>query len=128
MNEKFEYTYAAPTKAERKEAEEIRKRYLPTDNAKDKLQRLKELDKKAKQPAIITSLSLGIVGTLIFGLGLALTLEFGKMEWGVLISAIGLIPVGLAYPAYLRLFARGKKKYGKEILKLSEDILKEKEE
>ena len=41
-NDKFEYTYAAPTERERREIESIRKAYLP-DEAGEKLRRLRKL-------------------------------------------------------------------------------------
>ena len=126
---KFEYTYSAPTETERREAEEIRKRYQTEPQVGDKLAQLKALDKKAKQPPLILSLTIGILGTLIFGGGMATVLEinFPYHEIvGVAISAVGLVPVALAYPIY-RIFAKkSKEKYKDEILRLSDEILNEK--
>ena len=121
--EKFEYTYVAPTESERRVAEEIRNRYLPQKKSEDKFTKLKELDEKVKNPPTAWALVLGVAGTLIFGLGMAMVLEWSLIFWGIVVSAVGLIPVALAYPVYCWVLKRGKKKYGAQILKLSEEIL-----
>ena len=122
---KFEYTYAAPTERERKEAEEIRKRYSSDEGEEcgDKLERLKRLDEKAKRPPMIWALSLGIVGTIIFGGGMAMALEMGQYVWGTLVSVVGLAPVIAAYPVHRKLLKKYKDKYAEEILRLSDEIL-----
>lgn len=50
QNEKFNYTYTAPTEEERREIASIRKEYLPRGSAKEttKAGRLRELGKKVK--------------------------------------------------------------------------------
>lgn len=125
MENKFEYTYVAPTERERKEAEAIRKRYLPESENVDKLTKLKRLDEKVKRFPMVLSLSLGVVGTLIFGLGLTLILEWSMIVWGTVVAVVGMLPLALAYPAYKLSLTNRKRKYGAEILKLSEEILNE---
>lgn len=125
MENKFEYTYVAPTESERKETEAIRKRYLPEPENLDKLTRLRNLDEKVKRFPMILSLSLGVVGTLIFGLGLTMILEWSMIVWGAAVAVVGMILLALAYPAYKISLTNRKRKYGAEILKLSEEILNE---
>lgn len=125
MNNKFNYRYSAPTEEERKEIASIRKQYSPTHNGETKLEKLRRLDGLVKNTAIIWSLVLGVVGCLIFGLGLAMVLEWKIIFWGVVVAVVGAIPMALAYPVYLGLLNRGKERYGEEILKLSEELLNE---
>lgn len=120
----FEYTYSAPTETERKVIDNIRRQYVTEQKEKDAFTRLKELDGKVKNTAIVWSLIFGVVGTLIFGLGLTMILEWSVWLWGVVFMAIGAIPVALAYPVYNFFIARGKKKHGQEIVELSEKLLK----
>lgn len=130
MNESYndyEYTYAAPTEGERKTIERIRKNYLPQTERADDLTRLRRLDKKVQNPPMISALSLGIVGTLIFGLGLTLILEMGELLLGSLVSAVGIVPVLLAYPVFRLVLKRQKQKYAEEILALSEKLLQNSE-
>ena len=120
----FEYTYSAPTEAEKKQIESIRRQYVAQGKVESKIDRVRRLDGKVKNTATCVSLILGIVGCLTFGLGLTMVLEWKVWLWGVVLMAIGCVPMLLAYPVYIWLFARGKKKYGDEILRLSEEILK----
>lgn len=121
-NDKFEYTYAAPTERERREIESIRKAYLP-DEAGEKLRRLRKLNARGRNTAMCVSLTLGVAGVLLFGAGMSLTLSFGRYAAGIALAALGIVPIALAYPVFNRLLRRGKKKYGAEILRLSEELL-----
>lgn len=123
--EVFEYTYSAPTEREKKQIESIRRQYAPkADEAETAFDRLKRLNAKVYNAATRTSLIFGVVGILIFGLGLTMVLEWGIWLWGIVTMTVGCVPVGLAYPIYRRLLARGKRKYGEEILRLSDELLK----
>lgn len=124
-NKEFKYNYVAPTGEERKEIDRIRKQYLPQEKVESKLERLRRLDHFVHNSAMIVSLVLGVVGCLCFGLGLTLVLEWKQMLLGVLLAAVGCVPMGVAYPAYAFVLKKNKQKYGAEILRLSEEILKE---
>ena len=130
MSNQFDFKYSAPTEEERKEIASIRKQYAPDEQTKDnkesKLERLRRLDAKVKDTAIIWSLVLGVVGCLVFGLGLALVLEWKIIIWGVIVCAIGCVPMIIAYPTHNYLLKLYKKRYGEEIIKLSEELLNEK--
>ena len=125
---KFEFTYIAPTERERKEVESLRKQYLPQEESVDKVEQLRKLDEKVKTPPKVFALSLGVVGTLIFGLGLTMILEWNLIVWGAGIAVVGMISVALAYPLYKWLFKKLKEKYRAAILQLSEEILNEKKD
>lgn len=129
-NEKYEYTYSAPTEAERKTAEEIRRRYCPIEKKETQIVRLKKLDERVRSIPMMVGLTLGIIGTLIFGGGMAIVLEKLCKYYllvGASLSAVGLIPIALAYPVYCKVAKKCKNKYGHEILRLSEEILNEKD-
>ena len=127
-NNKFSYSYAAPTERERQEVESLRKEYLAEKKETDKMTRLRMLDGKVKNPPQIMALTLGIVGTLIFGGGMAMILEAGQPIWGTLVSLIGIVPLAFAYPVYKKILKKQKEKYRAEILQLSEEILNENKE
>lgn len=121
-NEKFRYTYSAPTEDERGEIERIRDAYR-TDAGAEKLARLKKLDKRVKNSAVIAALTLGILGFLLFGLGMSMTLAWGQYAGGIAVAVAGAVPMALAAPAHAAVLKRGKKKYGAEIVRLSEELL-----
>lgn len=123
QDKQFHYTYSAPTDEERKEIDSIRKQYVPEQRTETKLQRLRRLDKKVKCTPTAVALTLGIVGTLVFGLGLTMVLEWNLWLWGVLFAVFGGALAASAYPIHSCLLQRYKRRYGAEILKLPEEIL-----
>lgn len=126
MSEKFEYKYEAPTIEERKEIDSIRRAYLPEDQSMSRIDRLRYLDNKVKSIPMIWGISLGVVGLLLFGTGLTFFLEWSNLWYfGIPFSVIGIIPVAIAYPVYIRLLKKYKAKYGPEIIRLSNELLKE---
>ncbi|MBQ9703962.1 MAG: hypothetical protein IJV68_05410 [Clostridia bacterium] len=127
-NKGFEYTYVAPTEAERREIESIRKQYGGKSEKEIKLERIRRLDSFVQNFSTILSLVIGVMGTLIFGLGMAMILVWDIMVFGIIVSMAGAVPMGSAYPVYLVTMKRNKEKYGEEILRLSDELLKEENE
>ncbi len=122
---KFEYSYSAPTESERREIEDIKKAYLPKDENSNKLKRLRTLDGRVRKSALFAALFFGISGTLVFGLGMAMILEWDIFIWGTVVGAVGCVLLVLAHPARKIVLKRLKAKYGQEILRLSEELLHE---
>ncbi|MBR1983673.1 MAG: hypothetical protein IKA12_03190 [Clostridia bacterium] len=125
MSNQFNFKYTAPSMEERKEIDSIRRQYSPEFKTESKLEKLRRLDGLVKGTATIWSLVLGVIGCLIFGLGLAMVLEWNILLWGIVLMVIGSIPMAIAYPVYKVVLSKGKSKYGEEILKLSEELLNE---
>lgn len=123
MAEKFEYKYNAPTQEERKEIDNILKDYLPEDSKESKINKLRTLDFKVKNYPIIYGLSLGIIGTLVFGTGLTCILEWSLILLGIIVCVIGLFVAVIAYPIYNMIYKKLKNKYSKEIIDLSNELL-----
>lgn len=125
MSNQFNYKYSAPTEVERKEIDRIRRQYVPQEKTESKIEKLRRLDGLVKGVPTIWSLVLGIVGTLILGLGLTMILEWNIWWLGIALMAIGIIPISIAYPTYKLMLKKYKNRYGKEILQLSEELLNE---
>ena len=128
MSNQFNFRYTAPSQEERKEIDSIRRQYAPQEQTETKLERLRRLDSLVKNTAIIWSLVLGVIGALIFGLGLTMILEWSIWPWGIVLMFLGSVPIALAYPVYKRVLEKYKNRYGEEILRLSEELLNEQEE
>lgn len=125
-NHSFEYNYSA---SQKQEVEAIRKKYLPKEE--DKMEQLRRLHYSATQKAQAASIALGVIGTLIFGLGLSLCLTdlsgfLGgtAMFVGIPVGLVGLVLLALAYPVYNTVLRREREKIAPEILRLTEDLLK----
>lgn len=125
MSNQFNFKYKALSQEERKEIDSIRRQYTPKEQTETKMDRLRRLDSLVKNTAVIWSLCLGIIGTLIFGIGLTLILEWNIWLWGIVLMAVGSVPMMIAYPVYKAVFKKYKNRYGEEILKLSEELLNE---
>ncbi|MGN1373283.1 MAG: hypothetical protein ACI4VK_04475 [Candidatus Coproplasma sp.] len=123
MEERFNYTYTAPTEEERREIEGIRNAYLPKNEEKGKLQRLISLDKKVRNVSRAVGITVGVVGLLVFGLGMSMVMEWELYVWGVVVSLVGCGVMAVAYPLMRLTLNKLKQKYGEEILQLSEELL-----
>ena len=120
-NNTYHYNYSA---ARNREVENIRKRYIPHEESK--LERLKKLDLRVQMAGTIESLCFGIVGALVFGLGMCFFLDvFAGATWlSALFMLIGTFIMIPAYPIYRRIAQRTRAELTPEILRLSEEIIK----
>ena len=120
-NNTFSYNYSA---ARNKEVESIRRKYMPHEESK--LERLKKLDLRVQMAGTIESLCFGIVGALVFGIGMCFFLDvFAGAAWlSALFMIIGSLIMIPAYPIYRRIARKTKTELTPEILRLSEEIIK----
>lgn len=120
-NSTFSYNYSA---AKNKEVENIRKKYLPREESKIEI--LKRLDRKVQNAGIIESLCFGVIGALLFGIGMCFGLDALKGEdWLALVFClVGTAVMIPAYPIYRRISSNTRQKLAPEILRLSEEIIK----
>lgn len=127
MNKPFRYKYTAPTEEERKEIDSIRRQYCPQEKTETPLERLRRLDGRVRNTATASALCIGVIGCLIFGLGLTMILEWDILLWGIVCCIVGCVPMIFACPVYRALLKKGKAKYGEEILRLADELLNGKE-
>ena len=127
MENKFKYSYSAPTELERKEIEQIKRQYEKPDEKIIKMQRLRKLDGIVRNIPQTIALILGLVGVFIFGFGLTLILEWQQLLWGIIVCIIGVVPISFAYFVYLKLDKKLRDKYSNEIIKISNELLNEDE-
>lgn len=118
-NTTFSYSYSAPRA---REIEKIRKKYIPEQQSA--LERLKQLDRAVNRAGVIESLCLGIVGTLVFGVGICFMLEVFVAAWWM--SAVFCMPgaliAALAYPIYKHLSKKERAARLPEIMELLQKI------
>lgn len=118
--DQFTYHYSA-TNA--REVENIRKKYLPREESK--LDIIRKLDKRVNTAGMIPSLCLGIIGVLVFGIGMCFGLDvFGGSDWlTVLFMGLGAVIMAPAYYIYKRISAKTRAELSPKILRLSEEMM-----
>ena len=111
---------------EDKFAQKMIKQYTPKQMTK--IDELKKLDKKAKQPANIFAYTFGVVGSLVLGLGLCLAMNILSnstplMIMGIIIGLVGIAMVSVNYLFYQKILQNSKNKYSEEIILKSNELL-----
>ena len=110
-------------------AQKIRTQYMEKQSTD--LDALRVLDTKVKRPANVFAYVFGSVSAIIMGAGMSLVMtEIGAILGmtntlipGIVIGIAGMGMALVNYPIYKGILARHKKKYGAEILALSEKIM-----
>ena len=127
--ESFNYTYSAK---EQEEIKAIRKKYVTPVETEDKMAQLRRLDAGVYSKATTVSLIVGVIGTLIMGIGMSLILtDIGVMLGtvlsiiiGVSLGIVGIILVCLAYPIYNHTLTKEREKIAPEIIRLTDELMK----
>ena len=110
-------------------AQKIRTQYM--EKTPSELDALRELDSKVKRPANVFAYTFGSISAIIMGSGMSLVMtDIGATIGitsafvpGILVGVVGLGMALLTYPMYKGILNSRKKKYGAEILKLSDKIM-----
>ncbi|MBQ7294418.1 MAG: dihydropteridine reductase [Clostridia bacterium] len=110
-------------------AQKIRTQYV--EKQPSELDELRKLDAKVKKPANIFAYTFGSIGAIVMGAGMSLVMtDIGAMIGlastmipGIAIGVAGMAMALVNYPIYKAILGSRKKKYGAEILKLSEKIM-----
>lgn len=123
VNESFSYTYSAK---QQEEIKAIREKYIPAVD--DKMEQLRQLDESATKPGRVAALTLGIIGTLLLGVGMCCCMVWGEsiivFIIGIVVGVAGLIGISFAYPMYTRMTKRQREKIAPEVLRLTEELMK----
>lgn len=117
--ETFEYRYSAK---QQEEIEAIRRKYLPKEE--DKMEQLRQMDKRVSRKGTIISIIIGVIGCLLLEIGMCCTMEWAG-RWfvpGIIIGVIGIVMIALAYPLYDRITKKERKKIAPLILKLADEL------
>ena len=110
-------------------AQKIRTQYM--EKTPSELDTLRELDAKVKRPANVFAYTFGSISAVIMGAGMSLVMtDIGAaigitsvLVPGIAIGVVGLGMALLTYPMYKVILKSRKKKYGAEILALSDKII-----
>lgn len=117
--EKFTYTYSAK---QQEEIERIRRKYLPPEE--NKMEQLRRLDKSATKKGTAVSITLGVISTLLLGVGMCCTMVWMENLFvpGIVIGIAGIAGIAAAYPLYRRITRKERERLAPQILKLTEEL------
>ncbi len=115
----FNYSYSAPRN---KEVERIRNKYITKEETK--IEKLRRLDRQASTAGQIESLTVGIIGSLIFGTGMCFGLDaLAGADWLTLAFVIpGALIMLAAYPVYKIISKKARAYLVPKILKLTDEL------
>ena len=118
-NNTFEYNYSAERA---KEVEAIRRKY--EEPKEDKLEQLKALDRQAERRGKSLSIAIGVIGTLILGLGMSMVMVGEALYFipGIIIGVLGIVALGAAYPVYKTVTQKDRAKVANQVLALVKEI------
>ena len=128
-NEAFQYTYSAK---EQEELQKIRSKYVAKEE--DKMEQLRRLDAGVSSKATMKAIIIGVIGALIMGSGMSLTMtEIGTviglgdntMILGIAIGIVGMLFAGIAYPVYMRTLKKEREKIAPEMIRLTDELMKQ---
>ena len=119
--EKFSYQYSAK---QNREVENIRRKYMPKEVSK--IDMLKDPDFRVQTAGRLQGLIIGVIGCLIFGIGICFFLHvFEVGTWLTILCCVAGIVVMLpAYPVFRHIAKKTKAELAPEILRLSDEIMK----
>ncbi len=119
--EAFRYTYSAK---QQEEIKNIRKKYLPREE--DKIEQLRKLDRGVTLKGTMISITVGIIGLLIFGLGMCCTMVWKENLFvpGIVIGIVGIGVVSAAYPLFMHITKKERAKIAPEIIRLTDELMK----
>ena len=110
-------------------AQKIRTQYM--EKTPSELDELRKLDSKIKRPANVFAYVFGSLSAIIMGAGMSLVMtDIGALVGissalvtGIAVGVLGLGMALLTYPIYNGILNARKKKYGAEIISLSDKII-----
>ena len=87
---------------------------------------LRRMDAQVTQKATMYSIIIGVIGTLILGVGMSCCLVWADSVFalGIIVGLIGMAVLALAYPLYNRTIKKERERIAPEILRLTEDLMK----
>lgn len=118
--ESFNFTYSA---REQEEIKKIRQKYLPKE---DKMEQLRRLDRSVTQKGTVCSLVIGVIGSLLLGIGMCCTMVWNTVWFvpGIVVGILGICMMVIAYPIYSHVTEKEREKIAPQILRLTDDLLK----
>lgn len=123
--ETFKMTYSAQ---QQEDIQSIRQKYAPKEESK--MDQLRALDAAVNRKATMVSIVVGVIGSIVMGLGMSLVMSdlgllLGSLALpvGIVIGVAGMAIVACAYPLYNRTLKKEREKAAPEIMRLTDELM-----
>ena len=115
----FHFSYSAE---QQKEIEKIRQKYIPREESG--MEQLRRLDASASKPGTIVSVTAGIIGALLLGVGMCCTMVWEETLFipGIIIGILGIAVIVSAPVLYTRITKKRREKLAPEIIRLTDEL------
>ncbi len=118
-NNKFSYTYSADNQ---NEIAKIREKYCTREETT--LEKIKRLDNGVTNKATMIAIVVGVISTLILGVGMCCCMVWTHFfTLGIIVGIIGIAGVCVAYPVYKKVLIKERAKIAPQILALTDEEL-----
>ena len=109
----------------REEILSIKDKYenITDDSVGKKIETIKKLDRSVEKSSSVFALTFGILGAIVFSLGIIVWLCFEKLSASLVISILGLLTMALVLPLKKVISACRKEEVRKKIIRLSTEVL-----
>ena len=109
---------------EQREIERIRRKDTGEEEGEEPLQKLRRLDRQTTDKSSALSLAVGIIGALIFGVGMCCTMVWQGMWFipGIFIGLAGIAVAACAYPVYKAVLKAERKRVAPKVLRICEEL------
>lgn len=116
----FSYTYSA---AQQEEIRKIREKYAPKEA--DKMEQLRRLDESVTRKGTAVSIAAGVIGSLIFGVGMCCCMVWTELfVLGIIVGLLGIAAISAAYPLHNYVIKKEREKIAPEIIRLTDELMK----
>lgn len=90
------------------------------------MEQLRRLDRSVTKAGAMISLTVGIISSLILGVGMCCTMVWADRLFipGIMIGIIGIVGMIATYPIFTCVTQKRREKLAPEILRLSEELMK----
>lgn len=102
------------------------KKYKQPPQDGDTPEQLRELDKSVTKPNAVILMIIGVISSLILGIGMCCTMMWNDTIFisQILIGIVGIFGTIIAYPLYTSITKRWREKLAPEIIRLSGKLIK----